>query len=114
MKACLLYLLAGLIIIPASAAQEPNSFVGGKRLHDVCSDSGEPNVCMTFILGVIDTHSTFVTWGDIEPLWCRPVNATAEQMRLVVQTYLKAHPEELHYAASGLVAIALRESFPCH
>lgn len=51
--------------------------------------------------------------GDNDRTICVPQDATPRQFMLVVEKYLKEHPEELHEPAYRLIDIALMEAFPC-
>lgn len=44
---------------------------------------------------------------------CIPERVTADQLRPVFLKWTKAHPKELSYEASGLVQLALAETWPC-
>jgi hypothetical protein len=44
---------------------------------------------------------------------CIPPEATWQQTVDVVKRYLDQHPEQRHYAAVNLVAMALAEAYPC-
>lgn len=51
--------------------------------------------------------------GDNARTICNPEGVTGEQYMLIVEKYLKDHPEELHESAYLLIDIALMEAFPC-
>jgi len=100
-------------------ARTVNAFFDGNGLLGVCesyiSETGsvaKGNVCFGYVVGVADAGATFVD-EDIRSSRCIPFNVMGSQLVRVVTKYLQEHPEELHLTASGLVAIALRDAFPC-
>jgi hypothetical protein len=60
----------------------------------------------SYITGVFDALSMF-------KYACPPVGVSGTQAVDVVMNRLRAHPEVRHYAASGEVAVALKQAFPC-
>ena len=44
---------------------------------------------------------------------CLPSGTTAEQLMEAAVRFLIAHPEAQQFAASGLIAKALSDAFPC-
>lgn len=54
-----------------------------------------------------------LTVGDNDRTICPPEGITQKQNMLVIEKYLKEHPEELHEPAQLLIDIALMDAFPC-
>ena len=77
-------------------------------------DSYDAASCRAYIVSVSDSHNTYVDWGDMSPMFCKPAKVTQGQLAAVVIKYLEANPEELHYAAAGIVLNALAQAFPCN
>jgi len=73
--------------------------------------------CQAYIEGVFTGYS-MVSNGlglkekGVENV-CVPDEVKLGQMILVVQKYLKDHPEKLHQGAAKLTMTALKEAFPC-
>ena len=67
--------------------------------------------CGAYILGI--TYSFISS----EPLngynWSVPTDVELRQLTKIVSTYFNLHSDYLDYNASGLVADALSEAFPC-
>ena len=105
------------------------TFVTGSHLHEDCNAAnGEAyqSVCVGYIEGVMDASVVGdKSIGDKRRAdgafehalsgyrWCVPQDANASQMVAAVQKWLKANPETWHLGASGLVANALADAFPC-
>jgi len=103
----------GLVAGQAQAA----GFVSGSELLEWCSEPqdgfGGTGLCTGYVLGAQDSHGYFVNNGLFQPLYCMPKHVTPGQLLLVVKKRLQERPEDLHYAAGGLVIEAFMEAFPC-
>jgi hypothetical protein len=70
--------------------------------------------CTSYIRGFIDG---MVVGGNVEELHlkcCPPKDGiSVEQGRLIVEKYLKDHPEKLNLEAGYVAAFAFVEAFPC-
>jgi len=84
----------------------------GNGLLDVCSKeddrSGafETGLCLGYIAGVLDL-------GNHLTLICYPPSVTNGQIRDIVVSNLRAHPEERHVASDLLAVKYLSSAFPC-
>jgi hypothetical protein len=107
--------LAFAAAIAAPAPQADGSFFTGNDLHEVCqSTEGFHEVmCTVYIAGVNDAMVTVIASKAIKPLYCLPKHVDGEQLADIVRKYLKNNPASRHTAASSIVMIALRVSFPC-
>jgi hypothetical protein len=45
--------------------------------------------------------------------FCIPDSVTAGQLGDIAEKWLEEHPQHRHYIASGLLAAAFRDAFPC-
>ena len=73
--------------------------------------------CQAYIEGVLTGYSMVsnalnLKESGIESV-CVPNEAKLRQIYLVVQKYLKDHPEKHHRGAGELTMTALKEAFPC-
>jgi hypothetical protein len=102
--------LAMLLGSPASYAGL--GFTSGNQLAVKCqgeitgADSG---FCYGYVTAALD----ILQWAAPDYEICLDSNVTQMQAKLVVEKYLKEHPERLHVDANLLVIIALRKAFPC-
>ena len=89
----------------------------GNELLSHCSDSDavyNNGLCIGFIAGVSDLHSTFVNAEILsQPQVCVADQVTLGQLEEVVVKFLNDNRESLHESASGLVMVALRSAYPC-
>lgn len=109
--------VAGVLSI-LSGSEAEAGFVNGSDLLDMCSPQKIDPVyrlkvaeCRGYVVGIADTfdcqrNSGGFTWNSAAP---------GSQQELVdkVIDWLSAHPSNLAYQASGLVAAALSEAHPC-
>jgi hypothetical protein len=107
----MLRLLLVLMLLFASPVRA--GFDSGNSLHNACSGSeGEYGkaYCMGYSVGVADimVYTTLDGWKA-----CIPEGATRGQVMDIVTRWLANNPQKRHYNASGLVAQALEEAFPC-
>ena len=72
-------------------------------------NSIKPLVRYTYHLGYMEG----LIVGDNDRTICVPQGVTRKQFMLVVEKYLKEHPEDLHEPAYRLIDWALMEAFPC-
>jgi hypothetical protein len=105
---------------PAGRAQDPRTpgYVNGDRLIYRCisDDHADDGLCLGYILGVIDAmQAAQASGGALLFGWrARPSpDATAQRLRDAVVRFLMAHPQTRLSSASGLVAKALSDAFPC-
>jgi len=117
------WILLVALLVSQGVVADGRVFRTGNNLLEICSanpkqtkitvDYMELSECHGYIMGVSDTHSTFVEWKYIEPFWCSPDGVTTGQEKAVVVKYLKENPQKLHLTASSLVMTALNATFPC-
>lgn len=87
---------------------------------DASHDAGEladALQCQAYVEGVLTAYTLLsgalhLTEKRVETL-CVPGEVKLEQVILVIQKYLKDHPEALHRGAGELTVTALRDAFPC-
>lgn len=68
--------------------------------------------CLGYVEGVSMTLRTFSSQINNHTRYCIP-QAPAGQFARVVVSYLKSHPENLHYDDFSLTFTALTTAFPC-
>jgi Ssp1 endopeptidase immunity protein Rap1a len=98
--------------VPA-AAQEGAGFFTGNDLWSHCPDKSafSSGICLGFVAGIADVMGTGS--AILGSKACIPEHGTAAQARDVVKRFLEQHPERRLYFATGLVADALADAFPC-
>jgi hypothetical protein len=90
----------------------------GTQLYQECLDKGNGMsevACLAYVRGFVDGMfmGTTVT-KKFAGQYCPPKEGTdAIQARLIVEKYLREHPESLHVEAGLLVGTALLGAFPC-
>jgi hypothetical protein len=84
-------------------------------LHERCSQPSDSffasGDCMGYVVGIADALGAGNEINGFSA--CFPEEVTTGQIRDIAIAFLQEHPELRHYAASGLVASALEEAFPC-
>jgi hypothetical protein len=75
--------------------------------------------CMLFIKGIRSTNNLYRlaferNHVDTAPFFCEPLDATNQQIAMVVAKYLDANPEKLHERDYLLVVLALQDAYPCN
>ena len=116
-----------MVVLLCSIVQVRADVITGNKLLDACTNTevvmkeqtddpivqGKAALCIGFVKGVTDAHTTFVDWEYMKPNWCLPPDVVAGQPVRTVTKYMQEHPQYLHRTASDLVAIALYLAFPC-
>ncbi|SRR5713226_8359178 len=119
--------LASMMLIIALPAGGEEHYTDGYRLLHACGTeqrmqstipeeqipaSVDSGYCIGYITGVVDGIHTEERLSSSSRIICEP-NIRAGQIKMIVRRFLEAHPEYLHRSAADLVAVALREAFPC-
>ena len=84
--------------------------ISGNELAQSCrgAENNERwGFCVGYVLGVIDQGC------ESKEALCVPAEVVQSQLARVTLKWLSENPDKLHFSASSLVRLALRESFPC-
>ena len=116
MKAYAIFGLASMIVLATQA--HSSGFYKGVRLLSYCTVVPDELVrdyfftsCRAYISAIADAISCTHGVGGFTANF--PEGTSDEQLEGIVIKWLKAHPDKLNFAASGLVAAAFEETFPC-
>ena len=107
--------LAASLLWPAFGfAEEVGAFVSGNRLLEVCDPVQSPS-CYAYVEGATDAFQFTFSALHVQQhaLFCLPQGVTSRQLVDIATNYLRDHPEQRHTVASGNVALALANAFPC-
>jgi hypothetical protein len=106
-----------LLAIGAQAASRPPSLPDGNELLALCQDpKGDQVACAWYIAGVADAYlSNHQAGADPRRVWiiCRPTEATSEDVKRVVISYLASRPDIRYMSSSTLIGLALSQTWPC-
>lgn len=100
----------------AGPAPEYSGFTGN-QLHADCSSAAKPGdeiMCMAYITGV--AHGLFIAQAardELHEKTCMPAMPSYRQARLIVEQYMRDHPETLDLNAALVAGSALLDAFPC-
>jgi hypothetical protein len=84
----------------------------GARLLSFCQGSASKELCSIYIAGVNDGFFGAQTLAQQGRVSCiLPIDG--HQAVMIVEKYMREHPDELHEAADILVVAALISTFPC-
>jgi hypothetical protein len=119
MKQLLLFLACLVFAYPAKA-QLPFT---GIMLHEGCTSKNEfdQNLCLMWITGLVQGmywSQELAKFKKLPPATCLPVTSmgigvAGEQARIVVENYMRDHPERLNESARAVAGAALDQAFPC-
>ncbi len=105
---------AAALMLMAGASNFSDPLESGNTFLDRCSVPAEKmdeitfGLCHGFINGLV-ARDVFASDRSI----CRPSGANNGQLMDVALAYLRANPQYRHIAPGALVAVALRNAFPC-
>ena len=106
--------VARVTILIATWAAPATSFTG-VELSDLCFRKGTDGqlACTSYVRGFADgvTFEALMVGGDAN--YCPPQSLPVRDMRVIVEKYLKDHPDQLGKEAGALVGFALHHAFPC-
>jgi Ssp1 endopeptidase immunity protein Rap1a len=106
------------IAVPC-VAQDPtmHGYIMGNRLLASCTSVVQRDnaLCIGYVIGVSDAMQAAQATGGALFGWqaCLPPSTTAEQVTTGAVRFMIAHPEAQQSSASGLIAKALSDAFPC-
>jgi hypothetical protein len=86
----------------------------GADLHSVCTDNQD--LCDFWITGFMSGmfgSQTTAQKGNVTPVICLPGGTTNYRARLIVENYMRDHPESLRLPARAVVFAAFGLAFPC-
>ena len=88
-------------------------FLNGNTLYDLCTSEVyyEKGICGGYVMAISDILTSSPLYGQEA---CIPTEATAGQVRDVVEQWLSQNPQERHYSSTSLAVLALTEAFPCN
>ena len=96
------------------------SALTGADLYKFCSyprDSPEDLVCNTYIRGFDDGMliSSVAFTPKAKKRFCAPSKVIdLTQVRLIIDKFLREHPQILHFEAGVLGGLAISQAFPCN
>ncbi len=88
-----------------------NSYRSGNKLLGECSQGYSLAACLGYIMGIADVLSRNNPVNGFNA--CIPDRVQVSQLRDIVVRFLIAHPADRQRGASGLVAGALEDAYPC-
>lgn len=100
-------LLASTIVLASTAARAET----GMEFYHHCSNGFKTTLnpqCESYVTGItnglVAGHSGTV---------CLPYGVTGKQLLLIVQNYMRNHPEVLNQESSSVIAQAMNGAYPC-
>jgi hypothetical protein len=97
-------------------SMQPANALSGLELMKYCSHKAgiEDTSCLSYMRGFTDGFFSGTALGKTNIKTCLPSQGVeAEQTRLIVEAYLREHPEQLHREAGLLAMSAMIKAFPC-
>jgi hypothetical protein len=102
-------IFALLILAPISASA--GGFVSGNYLLEQCTKPAGEAFCAGYVSAIADAMDRGDGLSGARA--CFRQGVTVQQIKDAVVQYLRAHIADRDYIADGLVAFALRKTFPC-
>jgi len=102
------------------------AFVSGHELMSYSLEcdkyTGEPGtdewtrscgIGRSYVMGVLDTGEALTERWVFEKRFCKPDHVDRHQLLVLVRKYMADHPEQMDFAAAGIVYDALTQAYPC-
>ena len=67
----------------------------------------------SYIMGVFDTAQSLTERWVFEKHFCKPDDVDRYQLLALVKKYMADHPEQMDFAAAGIIYDALTQAYPC-
>jgi hypothetical protein len=117
-------LALSLMASSAAAVEYDRQFYTGEAVHQRCAAApadadyaARRAACRGYILGVSDALQAAQGVAQGAQAGARPAvclgEVEADRLVEQVTSYLAAHPENRRYAASDVIAVALKATYPC-
>ena len=106
--------LATAMLVATTSAGLCGGFKDGSELLFQCADKdGSINsaICLGYVSAMADASSCGQVVNGFS--WKAPEEVSAGQLQKVVTKWLNEHTDSLQFVASGLVANALQDAYPC-
>jgi hypothetical protein len=109
-------LVGGLSVVWAEEPPKEEQALSGRELLMACENAhDETQLCMTFVVGLVETVDTLQTQGQGEKLFCiDPQRVGPEEVRDKIVQWLKKNESRLQEEAYILASEALNHAYPCH
>jgi hypothetical protein len=109
----LVFILTCLTLASPLKAEEGK--LKGTDLYTACTGTPRDQVeCRMWIFGFFNGLGLAqAARKEGLPLACFPDDLTNLQASLIVEKYMRDHPEALHLSANTIAAFALSQAFPC-
>lgn len=104
-----LFVVVGLCLVSGGAMAQRVSNVTGRMLMGACTGKSV-QACDAYVDGFGDA---IVAGGKDRALACIPIRSTGTELRDVLVTYLKAHPEDQSQKASTIAKKAFSKAYAC-
>ena len=105
------------VAVLASGPAMAGTFANGNLLYSQCQaahGTSDHGACQGYIIGIFDALDETKKYGGIGGFRaCAPQHINRIQVIDVMKQFLEKNPALRHFAASGLVAQALSEAWPC-
>jgi hypothetical protein len=67
----------------------------------------------SYVMGVFDTADSLTERWLFQKHFCKPNDVDQEVLITTVRKYMDDHPEQMEFAAAGIVYDALTQAYPC-
>ncbi len=97
------------VVLPAAAKES-----GGMALRQVCAvQAWRHPYCARWMNGVVAGIYVGQELQQYKHPICLPTGVSGPQILLIVQRFMHRHPEDLNETATGVIAHALYDAYPC-
>lgn len=107
---------AALVALSAPAS---GGGITGNGLKQLCESrqSRKDGDCFAYVTGAVDgfdVAQTVFAPPDSGQRVCIPAGGTYDQLTDVVNEYMARNPHQLHHPGGWIVAMAMKQAFPCN
>jgi hypothetical protein len=124
MKGCVALVLCVAIFSTPSLAetkqsQPPSSIQPGttiQTLNKMCQENANSRpytACVAYLRGLFDGMQQAKIVEDLKNTFCPPVTAETDQLRLIIEGWVRDNPKNLGVSVGWAVPVALSLAFPC-
>jgi Rap1a immunity proteins len=106
------------LCVPGLTAYANAAVMTGTELYSACTQQGKDTsspFCNAYIHGFLDGMTMGYAAHGTVAKYCLPADGIElTQGRLIIEKYLRDHPDKLNQNAAVLAGFAMMDAFPCN
>jgi Rap1a immunity proteins len=98
---------------PPSSIQPRTTIAALNRMCQENANSRSYTACVAYLRGLFDGMQQAKIVDDLKNTFCPPPTADADQLRLIIEEWVRSNPKNLDVSVAWAVPVALSLAFQC-